>query len=120
LRLGERDVKGGEDDWEDEGELDHVCPNRCSDVDIHAIGKGPIYPLQPREVCGNWQSRPKIPSHNEQTYCMTSNYTFTALPRRIDGIRVGVTYQVSGHGTTPFSGLLSIEWTEDNSHMCPY
>ena len=26
LRLGERDVKGGEDDWEGEGEL-HVCSN---------------------------------------------------------------------------------------------
>jgi hypothetical protein len=25
LRLGERDVKGGEDDWEGEGELEHVC-----------------------------------------------------------------------------------------------
>jgi hypothetical protein len=29
MRLGERDVKGGEDDWEGEGEL-HVCSNRCS------------------------------------------------------------------------------------------
>jgi hypothetical protein len=27
LRLGKRDVQGGEDDWEGEGELKHVC--RC-------------------------------------------------------------------------------------------
>jgi hypothetical protein len=28
-RVGERNVKGGEDDWEGDGEL-HVCSNRCS------------------------------------------------------------------------------------------
>jgi hypothetical protein len=49
LRLAERDIKGGEYDCEGEGELEHVGPNRCSDVDICAIEKGPIYPLQPRE-----------------------------------------------------------------------
>jgi hypothetical protein len=40
--------------------------------------------------------------------------------RRIDGIRgpVGYRDQVSGHGAIPFSGLLSVEWTEDNSYMC--
>ena len=27
LRLGKRDVQGGEDDWEGEGELKHIC--RC-------------------------------------------------------------------------------------------
>jgi hypothetical protein len=52
LPQGERasDVKGGEDDWEGEGEL-HVCSNRCStNVGIYAIEKGPIYPLQSREL----------------------------------------------------------------------
>ena len=29
---GDRDVKGGEDDW-GEGKLEHVCSNRCSRCD---------------------------------------------------------------------------------------
>lgn len=31
LRLAERDIKGGEDDCEGEGELEHVGPDRCPD-----------------------------------------------------------------------------------------
>jgi hypothetical protein len=106
LRLGERDVKGGEDDWEGEGELDHVCPNRCSDVDIYAIGKGPIYPLQPREVCGNpvrnaITQRAGVRHPSTRLWCCVgASMAFVGVP----GIR---TWHHSFFGPTV------------NSHMCP-
>jgi hypothetical protein len=96
LRLGKRDVEGGQDDWEGEGKLEHVCPNRCSRCGAFTlIGKGPIYPLWPRE-CAEILSANAILQRVDVRHRI---YTLTALRRCMDGILCG--YRVSGHGTIP-------------------
>ena len=105
LRPGERDVKGGEDDWEDEGEFEHVCPNRCSDV---AVWKGPIYPPQLR---GNLTPCPQMSSQRTDKRHPSTHLWCC--------VRASMIFLGTDLGTIPFPDLTSSEWTEDNSDTCP-
>jgi len=86
LRLGERDVKGGEDDWEGEGELETVYPNQCSRCGAFTPLGRVLFILS--SLVSMWQSCPQMPSHNE--YSTSSMYTLTTVRRLTDGIIVHV------------------------------
>jgi hypothetical protein len=82
---------------------------------IQAIGKGPIYHLRPREYAAILSAN-VITQRVEYAIHLHVNSTASAHRWHLCGVPSIRTLYHSLFGST---GPLSIEWTEDNSYMCP-